>query len=244
MSVNAQAEKLSPQHKSAGSKRLPGLARRISRGVGVDLHQGSKEDHHHQHQDCIKLILEINSSVASFRDLLIHVGQAKDCAELRDKIRKVRRQCVDVCKATNQIVLPQVRRDVAEGIPVDSQDLVHLFCLAQLLIRELKKCRRLVGAVPMDMTDYLLNRPGPSGMSVLGQIIMFQFAPDFTQEELTNIDRDTEEVGHLVAEMQEFMPKEENGKNLAFQEETFTRWQRRRRKHSIKWQRLLKSNCR
>ncbi|GAB6019871.1 hypothetical protein CHUAL_001408 [Chamberlinius hualienensis] len=174
--------------------------------------------------------------------MLINIGQAKDCPELRDKVRKVRRHCVDICKTTNQILLPQVRRDVAEGIPVDNQDLVHLFCLSQLLIRELKKCKRLIAAVPMDMTEYMLNRPGPSGMSVLGQIILCSFAPDFTQEEMTNIERDMAEVSHLIAEMQEFLPREGNGKNQAFQEETFNRWQRRRRKNLSKWQKLLKSN--
>ncbi|KAJ9588665.1 hypothetical protein L9F63_018025, partial [Diploptera punctata] len=55
------------------------------------------------------LIVEINSQVALFRDLLIHVGQAKDSPELREKIRKLRRTVVDACRHTSQILLPQVR---------------------------------------------------------------------------------------------------------------------------------------
>lgn len=58
----------------------------------------------------LQLILEINGQVALFRDLLIHIGQARDCPELREKIRKLRRSCVDACKHTSQLILPQIRR--------------------------------------------------------------------------------------------------------------------------------------
>jgi hypothetical protein len=60
----------------------------------------------------LQLIVEINSHVAMFRDLLIHVGQARDCPELREKIRKLRRTVVDACRHTSQLLLPQVRRSV------------------------------------------------------------------------------------------------------------------------------------
>lgn len=55
----------------------------------------------------LQLIVEINSQIALFRDLLIHVGQSKDCPELREKIRKLRRSCVEAFKHTSQIILPQ-----------------------------------------------------------------------------------------------------------------------------------------
>ncbi|RZF36512.1 hypothetical protein LSTR_LSTR008847 [Laodelphax striatellus] len=57
-----------------------------------------------------QLITEINSQVALFRDLLIHIGTSRDCPELREKIRKLRRTCVDACKHTSQLLLPQIRR--------------------------------------------------------------------------------------------------------------------------------------
>ncbi|KAL2738869.1 regulator of G-protein signaling 7-binding protein [Vespula squamosa] len=52
-------------------------------------------------------IQDINCQVAQFRDLLINVGQPRDCPELREKIRKLRRSCVEACKGTSQLVLPQ-----------------------------------------------------------------------------------------------------------------------------------------
>lgn len=53
--------------------------------------------------------MDINSQVAFFRDLLIHVGhRTRDCPELREKIRKVRRQCVESFKHTAQLILPQI----------------------------------------------------------------------------------------------------------------------------------------
>ena len=54
--------------------------------------------------------MEINSHVALFRDLLIHVGQSKDCPELREKIRKLRRTCVEAFKRTEQLLMPQVKK--------------------------------------------------------------------------------------------------------------------------------------
>ncbi|CAB3383446.1 Hypothetical predicted protein [Cloeon dipterum] len=60
-----------------------------------------------------KLIAEINTQVATFRDLLIHVGhQSKDGPEMRERIRKLRRQCVEAFKHSVQLILPQIRRCV------------------------------------------------------------------------------------------------------------------------------------
>lgn len=43
---------------------------------------------------------------------------------------------------------------MAEGIPADNQHFVLLFFIAQLFLRELAKCYRLVQVIPMDMTGY------------------------------------------------------------------------------------------
>lgn len=55
-------------------------------------------------------IQEINCQIALFRDLLLAVGQTRDCPELREKLRKLRRTVVDACRHTAQVVLPQVRK--------------------------------------------------------------------------------------------------------------------------------------
>jgi hypothetical protein len=43
---------------------------------------------------------------------------------------------------------------VAEGIPADNPHFVLLFFIAQLFLRELAKCHRLVQVIPMDMSGY------------------------------------------------------------------------------------------
>lgn len=40
------------------------------------------------------------------------------------------------------------------GIPVDSPNLVLLFYVAQLFLRELHKSKNLISIIPMDMTGY------------------------------------------------------------------------------------------
>ncbi|KAI4496010.1 hypothetical protein M0802_008225 [Mischocyttarus mexicanus] len=212
-------------------------------------------------------IQEINSQVAQFRDLLINVGQPRDCPELREKIRKLRRTCVEACKATSQLVLPQVRSSVAAaaaaaaaaatamtmmtisiiitilsamdvGIPADSPNLVLLFFVTQLFLRELSKCKNLVRIIPMDMSGYygkilrslieglfslfillwyllldifLESRAGPSNIgNVISQILLCkQITPDFNEEELCSIKKDSAEIGTLIADLQEFMPQSE-----------------------------------
>ena len=59
-----------------------------------------------------QIIFDINVQIAVFRDLLIHVGTTKDAPELREKIRRVRMQCVEGCQQTNNQLLPQVKRYV------------------------------------------------------------------------------------------------------------------------------------
>lgn len=58
----------------------------------------------------LQLTMTISAEVAQFRDLLIHIGSSKDCPELREKVRKLRRSCVEACKHTSQIILPQVKQ--------------------------------------------------------------------------------------------------------------------------------------
>lgn len=43
---------------------------------------------------------------------------------------------------------------IDSGIPADNPNLVLLFFVAQLFLRELYKCKKLVRIVPMDMSGY------------------------------------------------------------------------------------------
>ncbi|XP_065219762.1 regulator of G-protein signaling 7-binding protein-like [Planococcus citri] len=189
-------------------------------------------------QDPAKLISEINSQVALFRDLLIHIGTAKDCPEMREKIRKLRRNCVDACKHTCQLLLPQIRSSLAEGIPMDHPHLVFLFFMCQLFLRELAKCSRLVQLIPMDMSGYFENRAGPSNIgNVISQILLCkQIAPDFNQEEICSIAKDSQELTRIIQEIQEFLPQQdlnaEKGSALVL-EEGASKWTRKKRRNSI-----------
>ena len=58
----------------------------------------------------LQVICDINVQTATFRDVLIHVGTTKDSPELREKIRRVRRQCVEDCKETHQTLMPKIKR--------------------------------------------------------------------------------------------------------------------------------------
>lgn len=121
-------------------------------------------------------------------------------------------------------------RAVAEGILTDNPHLVLLFYLAQLFLRELIKSHRLVQIIPMDMSGYygepytdligwLIfnvqfrsdNRAGPSNLgNVISQILLCkQITPDFNQEELCSINKDSQEIGKIISELQEFMPQQE-----------------------------------
>ena len=63
-----------------------------------------------------QLVTEINAQVAMFRDLLLCVGSVRDGPELREKIRKVRRQCVEACKHAAAILLPSIKWFVIRNI--------------------------------------------------------------------------------------------------------------------------------
>ncbi|XP_072755810.1 uncharacterized protein Dcma isoform X1 [Anoplolepis gracilipes] len=97
------------------------------------------------------------------------------------------------------------------GIPVDSPNLVLLFYVVQLFLRELQKSKNLIRIVPMDMSGYYESRAGPSYIgNVVSQILLCkQIRPDFNEEELCSIRKDSEEIGQLISELQEFMPQSE-----------------------------------
>ncbi|KAF8794862.1 uncharacterized protein LOC129961956 [Argiope bruennichi] len=187
-----------------------------------------------QNSECAKIIEELNNCLAVFRDHLVHIAKPQDCPEIRDRIRETRRKCLDLCISAHEIIMPQIRSDVSEGIPVDSQQLVNLVCCTQLFLRELKKCHNLVQANPMDMTAYYEKRPRSSGVSVLDKLVLFKMPPrDYHKEELQSIFRDTEQTVALLREMKEFMPCESNDKLLL--DESFLRWNKRTRKSVCKF---------
>ncbi|XP_043281010.1 uncharacterized protein [Venturia canescens] len=167
--------------------------------------------HDEKSDRAIVLIQDINSQVAQFRDLLINIGQSRDGPELRERVRKLRRNCVEACKSASQSVLPQMRSAVESGIPADSPNLVLLFFVAQLFLRELYKCKKLVRIVPMDMSGYYASKSGPSNIgNVISQILLCkQITPDFNEEELCSIKKDSAEISALIVELQEFMPQSE-----------------------------------
>uniref|UniRef100_A0A1A9Z2E8 Uncharacterized protein n=1 Tax=Glossina pallidipes TaxID=7398 RepID=A0A1A9Z2E8_GLOPL len=86
--------------------------------------------------------------------------------------------------------------------------LVLLFSLLQIFLRELYKSYRLIQVIPMDMSGYYENRAGPSNLgNVFGILLCKQITPDFNQEELNSIKKDSHEIGVLMAELQEHMPQ-------------------------------------
>lgn len=56
------------------------------------------------------------------------------------------------------------------------------------------------------------NRAGPSNLgNVISQILLCkQITPDFHQEELCSISKDSQEISKILKEMQEYMPRQEN----------------------------------
>lgn len=58
----------------------------------------------------LQLITEINVQLALFRDLLIHIGQPHDSPELRERVRRLRRACVEATKTTSNLVLPNCKK--------------------------------------------------------------------------------------------------------------------------------------
>lgn len=55
------------------------------------------------------------------------------------------------------------------------------------------------------------NRAGPSNLgNVISQILLCkQITPDFNQEELCSITKDSQDIAQILSEMQEFMPRQE-----------------------------------
>ncbi|XP_044016264.1 uncharacterized protein LOC122857873 isoform X3 [Aphidius gifuensis] len=97
------------------------------------------------------------------------------------------------------------------GIPADSPNLVLLFFVAQLFLRELYKAKNLVRIVPMDMSGYYASKSGPSNIgNVISSILLCKpITPNFNEEELCSIRKDSAEISNLIAELQEFMPQSE-----------------------------------
>ncbi|EAT46586.1 AAEL002220-PA [Aedes aegypti] len=126
---------------------------------------------------------------------------------------------------------------LAEGILADNPHLVLLFYLSQLFLRELIKSHRLVQVIPMDMSGYYENRAGPSNLgNVISQILLCkQITPDFNQEELCSITKDSQEIARILQDLQEFMPQQETylERTIALTAEINGPWPAKRRRGSL-----------
>lgn len=60
------------------------------------------------------------------------------------------------------------------------------------------------------------NRAGPSNLgNVISQILLCKtIAPDFNQEEIHSIAKDSQELNRIVHEMQEFLPQQETAAGI------------------------------
>lgn len=76
------------------------------------------------------------------------------------------------------------------------------------LLRESKKSNYLVFFFPTTLTE---NRAGPSNLgNVISQILLCKtITPDFNEEELCSITKDSAEIARLLQDMQEYMPQQE-----------------------------------
>ncbi|XP_030565444.1 uncharacterized protein LOC115765855 [Drosophila novamexicana] len=160
-------------------------------------------------RDPQKLIMEINCHVAQFRELLIFIGQTRDSPELREKIRRLRRSCVDACKQTAHLITPQSRHSQPASSSECRLQLQLLYQLTQQFRHELIRSHRLIQLVPYDMTDYYAPARGaPSNLgNVISQILLCkQINPDFQQEELCSISKDAQELSELLGQLESHLP--------------------------------------
>lgn len=62
------------------------------------------------------------------------------------------------------------------------------------------------------------NRAGPSNLgNVISQILLCKtITPDFNEEELCSITKDSQEIARLLQDMQEYMPQQETYLGIMF----------------------------
>ncbi|XP_037821622.1 uncharacterized protein LOC119610469 isoform X1 [Lucilia sericata] len=162
-----------------------------------------------------KYLEAINHHLAVYREMLINIGQEKDCPELREKIRKLRCTILEECQITAQLLIPLDKSNSIElnhEYELNKHYLVLLFQLLELFLRELTKSYRLNQVITMDMEEYFENRAGPSNLgNVISELLLCkEITPDFNLEELSSIILDTKEISSLLKEIEEFVPQEFN----------------------------------
>ncbi|XP_073822506.1 uncharacterized protein [Musca autumnalis] len=163
-----------------------------------------------------KLVMDLNLHLATFRDMLINVGQSKDNPELRERIRKYRHICLEESKHASEVMIDLAKSSAEVS---DTSHATLLFQLLQLFLNELFKCYRLIQIIPMDMSKLYEHRSRPTNIgNVLGQLLLCkQIAPDFNQEELNSIMNAIKDIKTLQKELQKYITQDEfqiNGESL------------------------------
>ncbi|XP_046812396.1 uncharacterized protein LOC111680558 isoform X1 [Lucilia cuprina] len=162
-----------------------------------------------------KYLETINHHLAVYREMLINIGQEKDCPELREKIRKFRCTILEECQITAQLLIPLDKTTNSienHEDKVNHHYLVLLYQLLQLFLRELTKSYRLNQVITMDMEEYFENRAGPSNLgNVISELLLCkEITPDFNLEELSSIILGIKEISSMLKDIELILPQEFN----------------------------------
>ncbi|KAI8125409.1 hypothetical protein FF38_14288 [Lucilia cuprina] len=161
-----------------------------------------------------KYLETINHHLAVYREMLINIGQEKDCPELREKIRKFRCTILEECQITAQLLIPLGKTTNSvenHEDKVNHHYLVLLYQLLQLFLRELTKSYRLNQVITMDMEEYFENRAGPSNLgNVISELLLCkEITPDFNLEELSSIILGIKEISSMLKDIEVILPQGE-----------------------------------
>ncbi|XP_077988777.1 regulator of G-protein signaling 7-binding protein A-like [Glandiceps talaboti] len=191
-----------------------------------DLHNaGSIQDQ----EECSRLIHEFNSQVASYRDLLMVVGDKTDTPALRENITKVRRKGIDCAKIAKYRLTPYVssKSPMAEF----QSQLIQLTGCLELFVNEMKRSYSLIRAFPMradfDNIPGVLSATGSQiAMATMGAMGSNLFTADamasfpencdesyvcemplINREELLSIQSDIQDIKEMITDIDGIVPR-------------------------------------
>ncbi|XP_034245135.1 uncharacterized protein LOC117647488 [Thrips palmi] len=160
-----------------------------------------KQEQEEQQARLSEYTLELNAQIASFRELMVCIGGAKDTQQLREDVRKCRMATMELCRSAKPLIAASHKWQHPSTWP-HTMTPPAIWCeFMKMFERQLTLCAILVREFPADMSGY--------DGGALSKLLVQSLRPEWNKQELASVRVDLQEMADLVRATGVVTPDEE-----------------------------------
>ncbi|XP_026272683.1 uncharacterized protein LOC113202597 isoform X3 [Frankliniella occidentalis] len=134
--------------------------------------------------------LELNSQIATFRELMLSIGSGKDTQQLREDVRKCRMATMELCRNARPLIAASHKWAQPGGWTYTMTPAAMWCEFMKMFHRQLGTCYILVHEFPADMSGYQGG--------ALSKLLVQSLRPEWNKQEIASVRVDLVELQECI----------------------------------------------